>query len=170
MNPEMQKKMRTIGRQISVLMGVTLSFCLSLVGTLTSGHFTPSGWVVSFLASTVISLIIGFFVPMKKVLDSADEKAGLKPNTLPARFLESLISDVIYTPIITLSMVALAYMGLSRAAAMNPQMVLPPFAPMFLRSLLITMIVGYILIFILMPIYMKLVMKRHGLAGGPQGK
>lgn len=166
MNEEMMKKMKTIGRQISILMGITLSFCLSLVGTLTSGHFTVPGWLLSFVASTVISLIIGFFVPMKRVLDGVDKKAGLQPGTLGARCMESLISDLIYTPVITLAMVGLAFAGLSRAKAMNPQMVLPPFVPMFLKSLVITMIVGYVLIFLLMPVFMKLVMKKHGITQG----
>lgn len=169
MNEEMQKKMKKIGREISVLMGVTLSFFLSLVGTATSGHFSVSGWLLSFLLSTIISLIIGFFVPMKRVLDSVDQKAGLTPGTLPARCLESLISDLIYTPIITLAMVGYAYFGLTAAAASGAPIVVPPFVPMFLRSLLITMIVGYILIFLLMPVYMKLVMKRNGMTGGPKG-
>lgn len=149
--------MKKIGRQMSIYMGVTLSFFLSLVGTLTSGHFTVPGWLSSFVVSTVISLLIGLVVPMKKVTDSVNAKCGMQPGKLSTRCLESLISDLIYTPIITFVMVFLAYkIATSHGAKM-------PFLPMFLSSLVICMVVGYILIFVFTPFYMKLVMKKNGI-------
>ena len=54
MNEEMKKKMRKVGIEINFCMGITLSFFLSLVGTLSSGHFTVPGWLLSFLVSTII--------------------------------------------------------------------------------------------------------------------
>lgn len=166
MDPERIKAMKKIGIEMCFLMGITLSFFLSLVGTLSGGHFTVPSWLLSFLISLVISLIIGFIVPMKPVLDKADAKAGLKPGTLPARFLESLISDLIYTPLISLCMVSFAYLQLKQVASMVPDMVLPPFLPMFLKSLVLTMAAGYVLIFIFQPLFMKWTMKRHGISNG----
>ncbi len=146
---------KKIGRRMSILMGITLSFCLSLLGNLTSGHFTLSGFLISFAASTLISLIIGFLVPIKKVGDGICNALHLKPRSLPAHCAESFLSDLIYTPVITLAMVALAW---KMAAAHGAQM---PFLPVFLHSLLLSMIVGYVLIFILMPVYLRLLMPRN---------
>lgn len=164
MNEEMQKKMRKVGIEMNLCMGITLSFFLSLVGTLSSGHFTVPSWLMSFAISTVISIIIGLLVPMNKVMNAVDRKAGLQPGSLPARFLDSLISDLIYTPILTLCMVGLAYWNATRHG--QPM----PFLPVFLNSLLLTLAVGYILIFIFQPLFMKAILKRNGINGAPQNQ
>ncbi len=164
MNEEMQKKMRKIGIEMSLCMGITLSFFLSLMGTLSSGHFTVPGWLLSFLISTVISLVIGFLIPMNRVMNAVDKKAGLQSGSLGARFLDSLISDLIYTPLLTLCMVGFAYWNTVRHGGFMP------FLPVFLKSLLLTLAVGYVLIFIFQPLFMKIILKRHGISGGPQNK
>lgn len=151
--------MRKIGIQMSILMGVSLSFCLSLVGSLSSGHFTMPTFLLSFAVSTIISLIIGLLVPMKKVNDSLDAKLGLQPRKLSTHLFESLISDLIYTPIITLAMV---FLNWKIATAHGAQI---PFLPMFVKSLILSMLVGYLLIFVLMPLFLKLVMRN--MPGGP---
>ena len=157
--------MKKIGRQMSILMGVTLSFCLSLAGILSSGKFTVPGFLISFLVSLVISLIIGFFVPMKRVNDALDAKVGVKPGTLGARAFESLISDLIYTPIITVAMITLAYKNATSHGAKVP------YVPMLLKGMALSLVLGYILIFIFMPIFMKLVLKKNGVGGPPpQGR
>lgn len=161
---DMEKKMKKIGMQMSILMGVTLSFCLSLVGNLMgarqSGGFSVLGFLISFVVSTIVSLIIGFLVPMKKVNDSVCGKMNLAPGQMSTRLMESLISDLIYTPVMTLLMVFLAY---RQAVGHGAQI---PFLPMFLSSLVVCLIVGYVLIFIFMPLYMKLVMKKNGMDMG----
>ena len=166
MDQNRMKAMKKIGLGMCFLMGIVLSFFLSLVGTFSGGHFTVSSWLISFGISFVISIIIGLLIPMKPILDKADAKAGLKPGTLPARFFESLISDLIYTPVISLCMVAFAYFQLKRAAVFVPEMVVPPFIAMFLKSLLFTFAAGYILIFIFQPLFMKMLMKKYGLING----
>ena len=148
--------MKKIGMQMNILMSISMSFCLSLTGLLSSGHFTIPSFLINFVISTVISLIIGFFIPMKKVGDSAVEKAGLTPHTLKARFLESLISDSIYTPVLTLCMTLMAY-----HSAVSHGQTMPPYFFMFLKSLVLSMAVGYILIFFLMPAFLKLLMKKN---------
>ena len=147
-------EMKKIGRQMSLLMGVTLSFCLTLFNMLRSGQFTVPGFLISFLVATVISLVIGFLVPMKKVGDAAVEKLGLQPRTLKARLIETLISDLIYTPIITVVMIFMARSHMDTK---------PPLAPMLIGSLVISLLVGFVLIFFLMPLYLKLVMKKNGI-------
>ncbi len=162
----MEQKAKKVGLQMNLLMGITLSFFLSLTGTLTSGHFTVPGFLLSFLVSTVISIIIGFLVPMKKVNEGLERKMNLTPRSLKAKLIESLVSDFIYTPIMTLCMTALAYMQATKHGGH-----MPPYPIMFLRSLGISMVVGYVLIFVFMPLYMQLVLKKNGLLGpgGPGG-
>ena len=91
----------------------------------------------------------------------------LKERSLPANLVSAFISDLIYTPVITLAMIVLV-----RKMAMkmsNGHAQLPPFAVMFIKSLIISFIVAYIIILIVTPIYMKLSFKLAGVnpAGGP---
>ena len=152
MNPEVMKK---IGMKMNILMGVSLSFGLSLVGNLTSGHFTVPGFLISFVTSMILSLIIGFVVPIRKITGNALRKRGLKEGETKAKLLDSCISDLIYTPIITLLMVFLAYSQAKRGGAPVS------FLSMFLPSLIISLIVGFILIYILQPVYLKLLLKKN---------
>ncbi|MBQ7707595.1 MAG: hypothetical protein IJT72_07435 [Lachnospiraceae bacterium] len=154
--------MKKIGLQMSFLMGLTLSFFLSLTGLLAAGKFSPIGWLISFAISFFISMIIGFIIPMKKVNDAVNNKFNLEPGKFGTRCVESLISDLIYTPIITLAMVFMAY---KKATAHGAKI---PFMGMFGKSLLLSLAVGFVLIFIFMPIFMKTVLKKNGI-GGPGG-
>jgi len=165
----MDKKMKKISMEMSVLMGVTLSFFLSLAGNLSSGHFTLIGFLSSFIVSLIISLIIGFLVPLKKITDSLVEKLHLEPYKLGKHLFEAFISDLIYTPVITLCMVTLAYMMTARHA---PAGQVPPFGAMLGKSMILSMAVGYLLIFIFTPLYMKLVFKHNGITPsmGPGGR
>lgn len=161
--------MKKVGIIMSLLMGVTLSFCLSLTGNLTSEDgFKLIPFLVSFAVSTVISLIIGFIVPMRKIEDGAVKAMGLREHSMPANIVSALISDIIYTPFITLAMIVLA-----RKMAMkmsNGHAQLPPFGVMFIKSLIISLIVAFVIILIVTPIYIKLSMKLAGVdpkAGKP---
>lgn len=157
---------KKIGIWMSILMGVTMSFGLSLSGTLLSGHFTVQGFLLSFLSSTLISLLIGFIVPMKRIGDAAVKKAGISPRSLGAHLLTSLISNIIYTPFITLAMTFNAYMSAKMQGAQIP------FLPMYLRSFVISFIIAYVLLLVFTPIFMKLLFaafKVKGPMGGPQG-
>ena len=144
---------KNAGMKMSLMMGTTMSFCLSLVGNLASGKFTLPGFLLSFLVSLIISLLIGFLVPMGKVTASLDARLGLQRGKLSTRCFEALVSDLIYSPIITLVMVFMAW---RRATAQGAQI---PFLPMFLRSLIISLAVGFVLAFLLTPLYMKIAMK-----------
>ncbi len=154
-----EEMMRRVGRNMSIAMGFLMSFCLSLIGTLTSGHFTFPGFFISFLVSCVVSILIGFVVPVGKVNAALCRKWRLKPGELKTRCIESMISNVIYTPLMTLIMVGLAYQQVRRNA---PEPV--PFLPMFLRSLLICFVAGYVIIFLCMPVLLGFFMKREGIS------
>ncbi len=155
----MDEKMKTIGRKMSIRMGILMSFCLALVGTLTSGHFTPVGFLISFVVSTIASLLIGFLVPVGKVSAGICKKCQLAPETLPNRIVSTLISDIIYTPIITLVMTALAY---KMAMIQSGGMAQIEFAPMFFKSFAICFPIGFVLIFIFMPLFLKQLLSADG--------
>ena len=144
---------RKIGQKMSIYMGVTLSFILSLVGTLTSGHFTVMGFLISFIASTIVALIIGKVVPMGKISQDAVKKCNLIPSSVQARMLSALISDLIYTPIITALMVFIAYrQAVSRGASLN-------YWGMLLPSLLLSLVVAFFCIYFIEPVYMNKIMQ-----------
>ena len=77
--------MKKVGRKMSMLMGITLSFCMSLIGNITSGNFKVPAFVTSFLVSVVICLIIGFVVPIGKLGKGASGRLGLEEHSLGAR-------------------------------------------------------------------------------------
>jgi len=155
----MEEMMRKIGRAMAIRMGILMSFCLSLIGTLSSGHFTPVGFILSFIASSIISLIIGFIVPIGKITTGASRKMNLKKGSFPALFVESFISDLIYTPIMTLVMVFLAY---TMAMRMSGGQAGLNFAHMFFSSVWICFLAGLVLIMIFQPLFFKSLMKKYG--------
>ncbi len=168
MNPQaaMAAARRKIGIKMNILMGVSLSFALSLLGFLSSGHFALVPWLISFALSTILSLLIGFCLPVRKTAEGICKKFSLKDRSLPSLAIDSLISDIFYTPLITLLMVFIAVNGAKKSIAQAvanraavesiPQI---QFLPIFLHSLLISMIAGYILIFVLQPLFLKCLTK-----------
>lgn len=155
--------MKKIVTQMNILMGVTLSFFLSLIGNLRADRFTLLGFLVSFLVSAAISMLIGLAVPVKPLTDKLEAKLGIAPRSLGAKFFDPLVSDVIYTPVITVVMTLIAY---KQATSHGAQI---PLAPMLISSVLISLLVGYVLIFICMPLYLKLVFKWNHIEGSPAG-
>ena len=94
--------MKKAGLLISVLMGLTMSFCLSLIGLLSAGQFTLPGFLKNFLISFAVSLLLGQLIPVRRISDSLLKKHQLKPGTIKARLVESLVTTVTYSPIMTL--------------------------------------------------------------------
>ena len=137
--------------KMSLLMGITMSFVLSLIGNLSSGMFTVPGFLKSFCISFLISLIIGFIIPIKKISDVLCEKAGARPGTLKARIIAAAVSAIGYTPFMTFFMVCLAH---SSAAAHGAKI---PFWPMLLRSECISIAANFVLSFLITPVYSRLV-------------
>ena len=146
-------KIRTAGRLISMIMGFILSFFQSLAGQLRSGHFTFQGWIISLALSIAISWLIGYFVPMGKISQKVCKKLKCPEGSLKARIAESAVSDLIFSPFITLANVFLAWRSI-------PPQSRPPFLPMVLSSLGISLLIGLILVFIFQPICKKLVLSR----------
>lgn len=164
---EIAARMRKVGICMNFMMGVSLSFFLSLIGMVSSGHFQVKGWLISFLASTILSILIGFIIPIHKISSKICTKLGLKERTLSFHLVGSFISDCFYTPLMSFSMVALAYMGMKKQleaaiAGGAPTEALPQitFLQLFIPSLVITMLAGYFLIFTLQPLFLKILLKK----------
>ena len=159
----MEQKMRKVGRLMSIYMGVTLSLCLSITGNLSSGNgFMPPLFLITFLVSTVIALLIGFIVPMGKISGSIHSKV----KGFGGHLLDALVSNLIYTPIITCFMIIIVRkavpMFIARSGGVVPENLFPPFIVMYLGSLALCFAVAYVLILIFQPLYMKLAMKQCG--------
>ncbi len=160
----MEEKIKKAGMQISIYMGVTMSFFLSLLGNLLSGHFTLILFLVTFAASTTVCYIIALLIPLGLLTEAATKK--LKQDGFPANCLASLISDIIYTPLLTLIMIVLVRMMLPAEA----RSYLPPFIKMYIGSLIPSFIAGFFLVLVFMPLFRKMVLKNLGLdrPHGPQ--
>lgn len=161
--------MKKIGILMSVYMGLIMSFCLSLAGTLMGGHFTIPGWLVSFAISLVISLIIGFLVPIKKVSDAICRKFKVEPESMDGNRISSLVSDIIYTPVITVVMVVIM---VGNARKHIPEEILasgqgPSLGKELLIALPMCFVIGYVIIMIVQPILVKALIKKY--AKGGQG-
>ena len=87
----------------------------------------------------------------------------MKRQPLIKGCISSVVSDVIYTPIITLSMILLA-----RKMASSHGGSLPPFIVMYIKSLVISMIVAFVIISIVTPVFIKHFTK--GMNGRPDQK
>lgn len=153
--------MKKIERQMSLILGTILSFCLSLLGIITSDRPSIMSFLLSFILSVVLSLVIGSIVPIKKVSDGATSKLGLRQGQIGTRAVEALVSDVIFTPVITVAMIILAYV-MSHGNM--------PFVPALIGSLIKGLLVGFVILFLISPAILRFVLKKNGITmGGPQG-
>lgn len=157
----MKKEMKKIGLKISLIMAFLMSFGLSLTGNLIAERppdlpmmASIIGFLECFILSFVISFAIGITVPMPKVNAALARKFHLQPRTLKAHLVESVASNLIYTPLITTAMVVFVYY------TMIPDGHKPPFLPMFIHSQIVCLIVAQVLIFFLVPVIMKFVLPK----------
>ena len=153
----MKEKMKKSGLIMSTLMALVMSFFLSLINNLLSGKFSFLLFLITLLISFVISFIIGLVVPMPLISMGIAKKMK---GSRAVPFVDALVSDLIYTPIITLVMiisVRLLVPVLSGASA--DKVGFPPFIIMFLRSLALCLVIGYVLILIFTPLIKKVAFK-----------
>ena len=143
--------MKKAGMKMSLLMGGTMSFVLSFIGLLSSGRFTIIGFLKNFLISFAIGALLGTIVPMKKISDRLIDRLDLERGSVKARIIESLVSALVFSPLMTFIMVYMAY---SQAVAHGARL---SFWPMLLRSEIISAICAFVLSFIISPVYARLI-------------
>ena len=174
-------------------MGVTLSLYMSIYNNCQSGNFSVPMLLISFVVSFIISVLVGLIVPMPKISRALAKKMKPGPGL---RAVDALVSDAIYTPIITLFMIVvvrclapvMASKGAEHAAlaggapaeqaaraaaaaAAEVNASLPPFFIMFIKSFLICYALGFFVIYVAQPIFMKIAFKGIELPGpGGPGK
>lgn len=141
----MGENMKKKGMLVSVCMSITISLCLSLFGTLTSGHFTVKGWLISFAVTTVLSIIIGLVVPHRKISAGICDKHNIK-QPFKKLLIESAVSDLIYT-------IPLTIVSVLMATAHAPV----PIVPIIIKSLITSLIFGYFVIMIFQPLFVRLI-------------
>ena len=151
----MTMDMKKTGQKISLLMGLSMSCVLTLVGLLSAGKFSVQGFLSGFAVSFIVSMIIGLIIPMKKVSDAVTGRFNRLPGTLKARLLEALVSDVLYSPLMTFIMVYIAW---RQATAHGARI---PLGPMLLKSEIISFIAAFILSFVLTPVFMNMLMRKN---------
>lgn len=165
-----QKK---IERYISIRMGIAMSITMSVVGSLLgaisavkqSGAPFIAAFLPSFLASLVITMIlaigIGLIISMKKINDGIESVTKTKGFVL--HLLQSLASDLIYTPFIGLVMAffSTAVFVIPRSAELGMNMLVPVALGNFVKSLLPEFAIALIVILILEPIIQKAAFKKY---------
>ncbi len=142
--------MKKAALKMSLMMGFSMSFILTLAGVSGSGSFTIPLFLKCFATSFAVSFLLGLLVPMKKIGISLMKKLDLRPGTLKARLLDALVFDLGYSPLMTFVMVWLAH---RRATAHGARI---PFGPMLLRSELTSFVLAFVLSFILTPVCEKI--------------
>lgn len=147
--------MRAIMVKMTVLMGLVMSFILSLTGTLMGGHFTLPSWLMSFGISFIISLIIGFVVPIKKLGDGLCGCFKIVPESFKGTLVSACVSNLIYTPIITIIMVVVMLKNVAAHMPADQVQNVPPIGRVLPGSLIVSFLVGYVVIVIVQPLLIK---------------
>lgn len=116
-NTDIEKRIVKFGKSMSISMSLTMSFFCSLIGTLASEHFTVIGFIVSFIVSFIFSMLIGSVssrITRAKSGNSTAKAASIisdmqsenAKQTFKTIVFSALVSDLTYTPVLTLVMVA----------------------------------------------------------------
>ena len=145
--------MQGFEKKMGLLMGFSMSFVLTLVGMSSAGKLTLPGFLLRFTVSFLISLLAGKIIPAKRIAAEWTRKLNLEPGSLEARLLDALVTDLAYSPFMTLVMVSIAYFQATSHGAKIP------FIPMLLKSELISFAVAFVLGFVLPPLFVKILMK-----------
>ena len=149
--------MKDIEKTMGLLMGVSLSFILTLTGLLSSGTFTILAFLSNFLISLLISTLVTKAIPLKKISSFLAECLHLRQGSLSYRLFDALISDLLMSPLMTFIMVSMAH---KQATAHGAKI---PFGPMLMKAELISFIVAYVALFFLSPFFLRIAMKKAGI-------
>ena len=146
--------MRNYGKKMSLCMGIMMSLCLSAIGLLSANAFTPYAFLLNFAISFVIVSIVSRFFDAGMISMKVLRKKGIDPKSFKGRVLQALISDLIYSPIMTFVMVTIAY----AMAARNGIKI--PYILMLLKGMAVSFVAAFFLCLIFTPIFEKILMKK----------
>ncbi|MBP5280236.1 MAG: hypothetical protein J6Z03_07105 [Erysipelotrichaceae bacterium] len=148
-----QEKRKEFSRRMSICMGIIMSLCLSTAGLLTARAFSLPSLLLNLVISYAIVRGIDHFIDIGALAVDVPNKMDVDPNSLQGRFLRALITDVIYTPLMTIVMVSIGYY---RATSHGAQI---PYVPMLMKSMLLTFTLSFLICFFIMPVVEKLILK-----------
>lgn len=163
---------KKIGRYIGIRMGIAMSVTMSIIGSLMgainavkqSGAPFIVAWLPSLLASlvitTIIALALGLLLPMKKINDGIEKATKTKGFVL--NLLQSLVSDLIYTPLISLVMAffSTAVFVIPKNPNLGMNMLVPVALGNFAKSIPIEFVVALIIIMIVEPKFRNAAFKK----------
>ena len=149
--------MKEIEKTMGLLMGVSLSFILTLTGLLSSGTFTIPAFLSNFLVSLLISTLVTKLIPLKKISSSLANRLHLSPGSLSYRLFDTLVCDLLMSPLMTFIMVSMAYRQASAHGAKIP------FGPMLMKAEFTSFLVAYVALFFLTPFFLNYAMKKAGI-------
>ena len=145
--------MKKAGMIMSLLMGLSMSFLLTMIGLISARQFTFGAFLRSFAISFMVSTLIGLIIPVRKISAAILRKRSAKPQSTEARLLEALVTDICYSPLMTFIMISLAH---RQAVAHGAKI---PFGPMLLKAEVISFIAAFILNLLITPLFARMVMK-----------
>lgn len=157
---------------MSLFMGIAMGLVFTLFAQIKNGQIMPIGIIVGILISMVISVVLGMIIPIKKLYDSANKKLNITEEGLKMGMVNSLISDLIFTPLnCTFGM----WFGMSMGLKNLPPDVttifdrlmfcakLPQFVPALISTLIIDLVIGFVLCILISPFLNKITNKICGI-------
>ena len=95
---------------------------------------------------------------MNRITTDLIRKLKFQKGSLKCRLFETLISDLLMSPLMTLIMVCFAYrQAVSHGAEI-------PFGPMLLKAEILSFVVAYVALFFLTPLFLKYSLKKAGIS------
>ncbi|MCR5121316.1 MAG: hypothetical protein K6B74_02725 [Ruminococcus sp.] len=159
---DMKKTMMKVGIMISLANGIVLGALFSSIGMAKSpAGIIPMGVLTSVLLSAVISVIVGLIIPMKIVTEKVNAKLGIDPARQKALacFVEGLVGDFIFTPILCTFFVFKNYFQHN----LPPQV---PIVPYWLKELGLDLLIALPITMIIVPLVRKQAFKILGVPAG----
>ena len=95
---------RKIGMRMGLLMNTFFTLVFSTIGTLSSGHFTWSGWLIGACVGWITAHMITSFIQPNEVQDKVLKKYNIPADSVKGRLLSSIITGCIIMPVMTIVM------------------------------------------------------------------
>ena len=149
-----QNNMQVFAKQMSICMGIMMSSSLTFIGLLGAGNLSFPSFILNFVISFTVISVVGRFFDAGKISLDILQKHDIDPHSMKGRIMQALITDLIYSPIMTFIMTLIGYFMATR------QGVQISYFPMFFKALITSVIAAFFLCLIFTPIFEKLIMKR----------
>lgn len=148
------EKMKKIGRKMSLYMGITMSFSLTVIGLYQADDLTLGNVIFNSVISFSIMRIINLFFDSGAVAIGFLKERSIEPDSLKGRVFMALIISLINSPAMTFVMVTIGYLKSRNTEAEFP------YLPILFRSMAISTVCAFILCLIFTPIFGKILVRK----------